>query len=104
MVFMRHWARRTEVAAGLIFAAPAVFATWLVWFVQTPVCKVLDVGDLSGPAVAFALAGLGVIIAAIHMLRGTTELAVAVIIVGILECVGFGMALLWSGLCIPAAP
>jgi hypothetical protein len=103
-VIEQRWASRTGVAVGLIFAAPVILGVWFVWFVQTPVGHVLDPWNISGPAIALWLAGLEVVLAFIDLIKRATELAVAVIIAGWLECFGFATVILWAGLCIPAAP
>ncbi len=93
------------VSAGLIVAAPAVFVAWAVWVTLTAqVCSMLDVRMFGGPAIALLFGGAGATSAGVLLSRRVSALGIALVTLGVLECIGFGLEVLQYGLCIPAAP
>jgi len=93
------------VSAGLLIAAPAVFVGWLVWVTFTiQMCPVLDIRMFGGPTVALLFAGAGTATAVVMLSRRATALGVALLTLGVLESVGFGLEVLQALFCIPAPP
>jgi hypothetical protein len=91
------------VSTCLLVAAPAVFIGWIIWVTITiQMCSVPDIRMLGGPTVAFLLGCAGTTSAVVMLSRRATALAVALVTVGVLESVAFGLAIVQAGLCIGA--
>ena len=89
----------------MIIAGPVVFIVWIVLVTITiQMCPVVDVRMVSGPAVALLLAGVGTGAAIAMLSLRSTGLGVALLALGLLECVGFALEVLQAMFCIPAPP
>jgi hypothetical protein len=93
------------LSASLLIAAPAAFVVWIVWVVITiQGCPVLDIRMVAGPTVALLLSSTSTGAAVVMLMRRSTALGVALLTVGLLECIAFGLEVLQAAFCIPAAP
>ena len=89
----------------MLLAAPAVFIVWILWATfSIQMCPVMDVRMFGGPAVALWIAGAGATAAAVMLTQRTTALGIALLTIGILECLGFGLEVIQALFCIPAPP
>jgi hypothetical protein len=89
----------------LLVAAPVLFVVWVIWVTITiKVCSVLDARMIGGPTLALLLAAAGTTASVVMLSRKATGLGGALLTLGVLECVGFGIEVLQASLCIPAPP
>jgi hypothetical protein len=91
------------VSAGLLVAAPVLFVVWIVWVTITiQMCSALDARMIGGPTLALLLGAAGATTSIVMLSRKATALGGALLTLGVLECVGFGLEVLQAAFCIPA--
>ena len=94
------------LGVGLIVAAPVwAVVAYGIWLSSIDVvCTYLDARFVAGPALALLLAGAGIAIGLAGLRSRVSAPAIVLVVLGIVECTGFGFEVLQIAGCIPAAP